>query len=53
MNWERVDVQFHDSSRGLRDTMDVMEERERHGEFDSSQKVRNTIVVSREIADKA
>ena len=29
MNWERVDVQFHDSSRGLRDTMDAMGERER------------------------
>ena len=28
MNWERVDVQFRDSSRGLRDTMDVMGERE-------------------------
>ena len=28
MNRERVDVQFHDSSGGLRDTMDAMGERE-------------------------
>ena len=39
MNWERVNVQFHDSSRGLRDMMDAMEERERCGESDNSQKV--------------
>ena len=53
MNWERVDVQFHNSSRGLRDTIDVMEERERCGESDNSQKVQHTIVALREIADKA
>ena len=28
MNWERVDIQFHNSSRGLRDTMDAMGERD-------------------------
>ena len=53
MNWERIDVQFHNSSRGLRDTIDVMEERERCGESDNSQKVQHTIVALREIADKA
>ena len=28
VNWERVDIQFHNSSRGLRDMMDVMGERD-------------------------
>ena len=53
VNWERVDVQFHDSSGGLRDMMDVMGERERCGESDSSQKDQHVIVALREIADKA
>ena len=53
MNWERVDIQFCDSSGGLRDTMDAMEERERSGESESSQKVQHAIVALREIADKA
>ena len=53
MNWERVDVQFRDSSGGLRDMMDVMGERERCGESDNSQKVQHAIVALREIADKA
>ena len=52
MNWERVNIQFHSSSGGLRDTMDAMEERERCGES-NSQKVWHTIVALREIADKA
>ena len=39
MNWERVDVQFRDSSGGLRDMMDVMGERERCRESDNGQKV--------------
>ena len=53
MNWERVNIQFCDSSGGLRDMMDVMEERERCGESESSQKVQHMIVALREIADKA
>ena len=53
MNWERVDIQFCDSSGVLRDMMDVMEERERCGESKSSRKVQHAIVVLREIADKA
>ena len=52
MNWERVNIQFHSISGGLRDTMDAMEERERCGES-NSQKVWHTIVALREIADKA
>ena len=44
---------FRDSSRGLRDTMDVMGERERHRESDNIQNVRHVIVALREIADKA
>ena len=52
MNWERVDVQFCDSSGGLRDTMDAMEERERCGESNSSQKVWHAIVVLRKIAER-
>ena len=52
MNWERVNVQFQDSSGGLRDTMDAMGERERCGESNSSQKVWHAIVALREIADK-
>ena len=51
MNWERVDIQFHDSSGGLRDTMDAMGERRR--ESDNSQKVQHAIVALREITDKA
>ena len=39
MNWERVDVQFCDSSGGLRDMMDAMGERERRRESNNSQKV--------------
>ena len=53
MNWERVNIQFHNSSRGLRDTMDAMGEREKRRESNSSQKVQHAIVALREIADKA
>ena len=53
MDWERVNIQFRNSSGGLRDMMDAMEERERCGESDNSQKVWHAIVVLREIADKA
>ena len=51
MNWERVDVQFRDSSGGLRDMMDAMGERERCRESNGSQKVQHAIVASREISE--
>ena len=53
MSWERVDIQFHDSSGGLRDTMDAMKRERETQRSNNSQKVQHVIVALREIADKA
>ena len=50
VNWERVDVQFHNSSGGL--GHDGCDGRERCRESNSSQKVQQTIVALRKIAER-